>query len=136
MEGRGPWQGWVESLYSLSSQGHPCGLRFSVGRGDLEAVSPVFTIHRHHGAVVQVLDQASCHGAPGLTHEVPTLCEEVKPLPCGSDQPCFTVRIVVLESLLVLGSAPSTSSSCCLWMSTSGILEIMLLYIKAKLLWK
>lgn len=75
----------------------PPSLRFPVGRGDLEAVAAVFTVHGHHRAVVQVLDQASGHSAPRLTHEVPALREEVKPLPGGGDQPCFTGRTVVLE---------------------------------------
>lgn len=72
----------------------PTDIRFPVGGGDLEAVAPVLTVHCHHGAVVQVLDQAASHGTPGLAHEVPALGEEVQPLPGGGDQPCFTARIV------------------------------------------
>lgn len=69
------------------------GIRFSTGCGDLEAVSSVFTIHCHHRAVVQVLNQASSHGSPGLAHEVPALGEEVQPLPCGGDQSRLAVEI-------------------------------------------
>lgn len=78
------------------------GIRFATGHGDLEAVSPVFTIHRHHRAVVQVLNQASSHSAPGLTHEVPALGEEVQPLPRGGDQSRLAVGIVY-EGPLTLG---------------------------------
>lgn len=84
----------AELLHLLSPHGNPRDVRFSVGGGDLEAVSSVFTVHGHHGAVVQVLDQTSSHGSPGLTHEIPALGEEVQSLPGSGDQPCFTVRIV------------------------------------------
>ena len=76
----GPRRG---GLPARSSHINPCGLRFSIGSGDLEAVSSVLTVHCHHRAVVQVLDQAPGHGAPWLAHEIPALGEEVESLPGG-----------------------------------------------------
>lgn len=73
--------------------------RFATGRGDLEAVSSVFTIHCHHRAVVQVLNQASSHSTPGLAHEVPALGEEVQPLPRGGDQSRLVSEIEVTSLL-------------------------------------
>lgn len=101
-----------------SSQTAPAGLRFPAGSGDLEAVSPVLAVHRHHRAVVQVLDQASSHRSPGLTHEVPALGEEVESLPGGGDQPCFAVGMV-LESPLAPGGPEHLQWRCQLRCSDS-----------------
>lgn len=90
-----------------------CGdLRFTTGHRNLEAVAPVLTVHRHHGAVVQVLNKASSHGAPGLAHEVPTLSEEVQSLPGSGDQPCFAARICIFKRPVGTG-APSQAQSLC-----------------------
>lgn len=59
-------------------------VRFPRGRGDLETEAPVLTLHGHDGAVVQVHDHAPGHGTSRLAHEVPSLGEEVQPVPgCG-----------------------------------------------------
>lgn len=83
-------------LSALCLENYP---RFATGRGDLEAVSSVFTIHRHHRAVVQVLNQASSHSSPRLAHEVPALGEEVQPFPCGGDQSRLVSEIEVASLL-------------------------------------
>lgn len=93
------------------------GIRFATGRGDLKAVSSVFTIHSHHRAVVQVLNQASSHSSPGLAHEVPALGEEVQSLPGGGDQSRLAVGIVC-EGSLALGHGNSPSIPCCLFLGT------------------
>lgn len=59
---------------------------------DLEAKAPVITVHSHDGRVVQVRDQASCHLAARLLHQVTPLREEILPLPGGRHQPRLTER--------------------------------------------
>ena len=59
-------------------------VRFSSGRGYLKTIASVFTLHGHDRAVVQVQHHAAGHCPARLAHEVPSLGEEVKPVPgCG-----------------------------------------------------
>lgn len=59
-------------------------IRFAWRGCYLETVASVFALHSHDGAVVQVKHHASSHRPTWLTHEVPSLGEEVQSVPgCG-----------------------------------------------------
>lgn len=61
--------------------------------------------------------------------------EEVKSLPGGGDQPCFTVRIVFSKSPLVLVSMNAPQGLAAYFMGIGGHLRNnVILDIKAKLL--
>lgn len=54
---------------------------FAVEGGDLKAESTVVRVDGHDGAVIEVRDQAACHLAAALLHQVPSLREEVPTFP-------------------------------------------------------
>lgn len=65
-------------------------LLFTVKGCDLKTVPPVFAVHSHDGAVVDVHDQPPSHVPSRLPHQVPTLGEVKLSLPAGRHQPCLT----------------------------------------------
>lgn len=65
-------------------------VRFAVGWSDLEAVSPVLTLHGHDRTVVQIQNHPASHCAPRLAHQVPPLREEEQPVPRRGHQPRLT----------------------------------------------
>lgn len=59
---------------------------------DLETEPAIVAVHGHDGAVVEVGDQPAGHLAPGLMHQVTSLCEEVLTLPGWRHQARLTEK--------------------------------------------